>query len=287
MDTTLEENNVLLEFFDDDEYSFFKYFPEIELFILKENSTVHERIPSDIFSGGKLKTGNDYLKDYFFNKNGFEFIKLRKNNYIITSTALNVTYFISFNTIHVLNYCLKFIPERYNKMRFVNLINFLSKDLDSLNEKKREKSSYDILNTRKSRYGKDSYLSDKEAVGLQFPTDEFERKYFKIFIGDEKKTIENYIFSIYRVNKHIGDLNMELAKNIFSQMDYIYIDIYKEAMKIFNKQDEKYISEISEMVAKNIFEHEKNMTKIIEKECLEIRKKLIDDLINKGKSQIS
>lgn len=294
IDIISNDNNnreLLLEILFNDEYNFIKYFSQIE------DSIIH-----DVFDKENNHSGYElyYLKfdkKLFFLKNNFNFLKLEKNLFIITSTTLGITYFISFNTESVVNYFLKSFNDS-KKKQYISILSDVSKKLHSLNNKtkiihvdkntrfERAKSQMGISNNDKSfddKFEELNYLSQYD--------DDNRKKYFNIYVKNEKDNL--CIYSVLKINKPLSEIKKSLTKDIFSQMDYVYFLFFKKIEETLNLTIERFknqstldvysrrndlVNDLTLLLKQNQIE----MNEIIGKECLEDRKILIEQILRKN-----
>jgi len=290
IDIISNDNNnreLLLEILFNDEYNFIKCFSQIE-----------DSIIQDFLDKENNRFGYEYElyvarfdNKTFFSQNNFSFLKLEKNLFIITSATLGLTYFISFNTESVVNYFLKSLNDG-KRIKYLLILKDVSKSLYSLNNKM--KIVHIDKNTR--------FEKAKSALGQRSVDDRFdELNYLSQYDDDNRKRYFNFcitekenFYSILRVNKPLSEINKNLTKDIFSQMDYVYFLFFKkmEELELLNKPVGKFahqsasrvysrddvIDELTLLLKQNHAE----MNEIIGRACLEERKNLIENILKKN-----
>lgn len=126
----------------------------------------------------------------------------------------------------------------------------------------------------------------KESKILEYDHRSF---YYAGFITEDKnfgKLVEKIkiFYCTYRSKHSLIDLNKEMVDDIFSEMDYYYIILFKVFNQLRRMQVNNTIvdtHEIAKQASNLITSESQNLTNHLEKECLEIRKVMIDEVLKK------
>ena len=282
----MDNQLILLEFFDDTSNDFYRCFPEIQKEIINELSIVQRRLPNDYGS----------IINPLYDEWGFRLIDWNYNRYIFHSPENNISYFISFNSNKLLEYCCK-ISNYRDIYRFLSIFSSVIEKLKRHNNQPKYKSYDNLQKELKNKKGikKGVYVDDVEYLKMNNPNYKeqfgmFEKRYFQInkvqfYLPPESfSPKEEVLYSIYRINVNLNDLNKELVNNIFSQMDYFHIQLYKLSNHSFMKYDYEDNIDIPARIKDELVSMIQDFNDDLDRECLEMRKNLISKVLEKYKN---
>ena len=278
----MENEEILLEFFDSDNYNFYLNFKFIKQDILRNIIFAND--------DGIIKE----IKD-----SSFTLIDMGEGRYIFHNPNLHLCFFISINSCNLINYFLKFLSKNDRKI-FIRSIYLLSNALHFMYSKKTIQPVEDIIIKERNRL-KSLEISVENDYFDTFESNRINKSKANIFqnrdcyytghISNKNRVniktnikldheIINLFYCVYCSHYLLSDLNREMVNSIFCEMDYYYALAYK-TFKISKFKNNISFKEIPKEIAREIINENQKFTDSLEKSCLKLRSELIESVLKK------